>query len=233
MTQLLAEAAPRRPVARPALADWATVWAPYDDDTYTQGLDDVRALARVQALPVANLTVLDIGAGDLRFARQLAAQGYRVIAIERQAALIEQALRHSACPPNMLVIVADAVRWPFPRVHIAVLLMQYTHDYAAYVQKLRAIGCQWLVTNARWRLGVECIPLSPAAAFDADRPGAYACVRCGRTGFIAGPPEYFDLDHPLDSRNVETCPNCMPATAGPQMNTHISEYPIKQGARPQ
>jgi hypothetical protein len=227
MTQLLAETAPRRPVARPALADWATVWAPYDDDTYAQ------ALGYVRTLPAASTTVLDIGAGDLRFARQLATHGYRVLAIEQQAALIEQALRRCECPPNMLVIVADAVRWPFPRVDVAVLLMQYTHDYAAYVQKLRAVGCQWLITNARWRLGVECIPLSPAAAFDASHPGPYACVRCGHTGFVDGPPEFFDRDHPLASRNVETCPNCPPAAAGGQRNTHTSEYPTKQGARPQ
>lgn len=224
MTPLPVSTAPYPPVAGPALADWATAWAPYDDDTYALALAHVRSLAQTHTRSTVPPTVLDIGAGDLRFARQLADLGYRVLAIERRAALIEQSLRHTACPPNMLIIVADAVRWPFPRVDVAVLLMQYTRDYATYVQKLRTVGCPWLVTNARWHLGVECIPLSPAAAFDANVPGPYACVRCGATGFVEGPPTAFDTEQALTSRNVETCPNCQPGTADPQMSPHHSQH---------
>ncbi|MBM4424879.1 MAG: hypothetical protein FJ030_16080 [Chloroflexi bacterium] len=81
-------------------ADWEAAFAPYSDDLYEAALawlgpDDV---------------MLDIGAGDLRFARRAAARVRHVFAIEQRTELV--AASH---PANLTVIVGDARRTPFPR----------------------------------------------------------------------------------------------------------------------
>jgi hypothetical protein len=192
------------PGARLSPAEWSAMWAPYDGATYRD------ALAYLEP----GWTVLDIGAGDLRFARQAAALGCRVIAIERQPDVLARGLRDQPQPSGLSTICADARRWPFPEsVDAAVLLMRYCVDYALYVKKLRAVGCPILITNARWRLGVERVPLAVAPPYRPRRVGWYACVRCGATGFTPGDPERLTLSVESVVHNVEGCPACS-ITAG-------------------
>jgi hypothetical protein len=180
--------------------DWAGMWAPYDEGTYQAALDYLEP----------GSFVLDIGAGDLRLAARAVEKGCRVIALERQLAVIRRA------PPDVLnleqlhIVAADARDHPFPPgLDVALLLMRYCEDFACYVRKLRACGCPKLITNARWRMGVECIPLQPGEAFRADRVGWYACVRCGRTAFITGQVDRLAPGVDLEYVNVEGCPHCL------------------------
>lgn len=63
---------PRR-LALPS--DWEALWAPYDEATYLAALGFLRP----------SDVVLDIGAGDLRFARRAARLVRTVIAVEQNA----------------------------------------------------------------------------------------------------------------------------------------------------
>lgn len=194
----------RREALAAVPVDWATQWAPYSTDTYEEAL----ALLRPGQL------ILDIGAGDLRFARRAVARGCRVIAVEQQATVVERGRRGGPLPPGLTVVVADARQWPFPAaLGAAVLLMRHCADYALYVAKLRAVGCPTLITNARWRLGVEAVPLGTAGAYSEAEIGWYACVACGRTGFTAGDPSELTAAVERRVRNVEGCPACSPAQA--------------------
>jgi hypothetical protein len=192
-----------------ALIDWEAAWAAYDEDTYRFVIDHVGP----------EDVVLDIGAGDLRLARRLAAAARKVYALERSAAVLAQAHRSALCPvvgqvaswPNNLIVVcADAVSWQFPSdVSVAVLLMRHCRSvhFAGYLARLRGVGCRRLITNARWKMGVEVIDLQSAEAYDPDRVGWYACA-CGSIGFTPG-----DLDRITDQvldqvAEVVACPNC-------------------------
>lgn len=182
--------------------DWAAIWSPYDAPTYRAALG---WLAPGQ-------TVLDIGAGDLRFARLAAELGCEVIAVEQQAEVLARAAEAGPLPPAITVVRADARRWPFPPgLSVAVLLMRHCADYALYTQKLRDAGCPRLVTNARWGMGVECVPLKQGDAYDPAKMGWYACVRCGETGFNVGPPAALTRAHIERTMDVEGCPACQPA----------------------
>lgn len=188
--------------------DWEAAWAPYDEATYAAtlaavGPDDV---------------VIDIGAGDLRLARRLAAVVRHVYAVERRADILKLAFsgpgpnrRHRLpLPKNLSVICADARVWPFPAgVTAGVLLMRHCRHVGLYVAKLRAAGAHKLITNARWGMGVEVMDLRPGLAWEVARrtPGWYACV-CGAVGFIEGPadqvPDWGQV------RQVEECERCRP-----------------------
>ena len=182
----------------PALDPWEAAWAPYDEATYEA------VLAAVSPDDV----VLDIGAGDLRLARRLAARVRRVIAWELQPGVLAQA--RPPLPPNLIAVCTDARTEPVPAgVTAAVLLMRHCTHYGHYVARLRAAGCRRLITNARWRMGVECIDLAPAAPFAAIPPGWYACRHCGAVGFKEGAPSDLaaaDLDLIWDA---EGCPHCL------------------------
>ena len=80
-------------MAGPERGAWEALWAPYDEDTYQQALSFVPEGA----------VVLDIGAGDLRFARRLAARARVVYAVERNRALLT-----GPVPANVRVVSADA-----------------------------------------------------------------------------------------------------------------------------
>jgi hypothetical protein len=158
----------------------------------------------VQLVP-AGSTVLDIGAGDLRLARQLARRAEYVIAVEIQPDLGAG----ESLPDNLEVIRADARTWPFPAgLDAAVLLMRHCRHVGLYIDKLTAAGCRWLITNARWGLGVERIDLrAPRAPFATVSLGWYGC-RCGGTGFVPGLPGEL-TDRLLDTvREVDHCPEC-------------------------
>jgi ribosomal RNA adenine dimethylase len=175
--------------------DWENCWAPYDETTYGPALsfigpDDI---------------VVDIGAGDLRFARRAARRARHVFAIERNPALLSRVPRVTR---RLTVMCADALKAAIPRsVTVAVLLMRHCQHFAEYVARLRAAGCQRLITNARWGMGVECLSLSPQPSFCAAAPGWYACV-CGRVGFKPCPPECITAEMLLHDQSLENCPAC-------------------------
>lgn len=180
-----------------ALDPWEARWAPYAEADYRA------VLAALAPDDVA----LDIGAGDLRLARRMAARIRRVIAWEMQPQVLARARR--PLPPNLLAQTVDARFASIPDgVTVAVLLMRHCQHYRLYVEKLRAAGCQRLITNARWRVGVEVIPLTPGIPFDQAGPGWYACRRCGATGFWAEHTDQIDA-RALDTVwDVEGCPAC-------------------------
>lgn len=179
------------------LSPWEAAWSPYDEGTYRFVLDHVDP----------EDVVLDIGAGDLRLARRLAVIVRRVIAVELNPAVL--AMASSDRPANLSVVCADARQVPVPNgVTIGVLLMRHCTHFRSYVEKLRAVGCRRLITNARWGMGVEIVDLRPAPPFPEVRTGWYAC-KCGAVGIVPGTrPD--DLTEPDDliAREVEFCPHC-------------------------
>ncbi len=178
--------------------EWELLWAPYDEATYRA------VLAAVQPEDI----VLDIGAGDLRLARRMAKLARRVEAIEIQPGLSE---RLPDDPANLNVHCGDAQHLPFPKdVSLAVLLMRHCQHFRLYAEKLSALGCRRLATNARWRMGVEIIDLfAHRQSYLEARPGWYACW-CGAVGFKPGPAENIqpELDQVINEINI--CPDCCP-----------------------
>jgi SAM-dependent methyltransferase len=192
--------------------DWEAAWAPYDEDTYEAALAFLRP----------DDVVLDIGAGDLRFARRAAENVRQVIAIERNAEILPSSLTRSPTVPqgerggakrrgegHLEVIQADALTVPFPPgVTAAVLLMRHCRHFREFVAKLRAIGCERLITNARWGMGVEQISLTqPRAPFESAVSTWYAC-ECGSVGFAPGPAEGIDERSLSNVVEVSECPKC-------------------------
>jgi len=181
---------------------WETLWAPYDSLTYLSVLQEI--------LP--NDYVVDIGAGDLRLSFQMAAVAQRVEAVEIQPEIVRQGPPQSAYPQNLRVHITDALTWPFPNgISAAVLLMRHCTHFQDYAEKLRQVGCQRLITNARWRMDVEVIDLfQPRLPFQQVQLGWFACW-CGAVGFKPGPVENIDsfIDH---VQEVISCPNCNPET---------------------
>jgi hypothetical protein len=74
-------------------------------------------------------------------------------------------------------------------------------------------GCRRLITNARWRTGVECIDLGPGAAFETVGTGWYTCRRCGAVGFAGDDPALVDETAAERVIDVEGCPACRSAAA--------------------
>lgn len=179
--------------------DWESLWAPYDEPTYQA------VLAEIQP----NDFVLEIGAGDLRLARRLAAKARRVEAVEIQTGVLAAGTREPI-PSNLIVHQADALTMPFPGGLIsAVLLMRHCTHYSEYVARLRNVGCQRLITNARWHFGVEVIQLyTPRIPFDWLELGWYGC-ECGAAGFKSGPIEKYGQKIDTIVIEVCNCPNCL------------------------
>lgn len=159
------------------LEDWESWFSPYDDQVYTVVLSHI----------APEDVVLDIGAGDLRLALRLAERAQRVYAVEVNPLIVAQALQIIGLelPRNLLVVCGNAMDMQIPTdVTVAVLLMRNCQQFATYFDRLQAAGCQRLLTNARWRNGVELIDLTiPGQAFEGLREGWYAC-RCGATGYV-------------------------------------------------
>jgi len=177
------------------LDPWEACWAAYDEPTYRAALSYVRPAD----------VVLDIGAGDLRLARRIARIARRVFALEMQPQLLTGGL---PWPDNLTVICADArsIPWP-PHISLGVLLMRHCTHVGLYVARLRAVGCQRLITNARWGMAVELVNLGPRLDWSAVKMGWYACV-CGQVGFVPAPPEQLTVKHSQDVAEVERCPAC-------------------------
>lgn len=180
------------------MTEWELTWSPYDEPTYTSVLNALRPTD----------VVLDIGAGDLRLARRMAAVVRQVTAWEIQPDVLEQGVV-LPLPANLAPVLADARQEPIPSgVNVAVLLMRHCTNFRLYAEKLAAAGCRWLLTNARWGLGVEKVDLlAERVPFTAVPLGWFACC-CGNVGFVPGPPEKLTPDIEMDIHEVYDCPNC-------------------------
>lgn len=180
-------------------AEWEALWAPYDAATY----------AAVLALIDPQDAVLEIGAGDLRLSRQMAAQARQVYAIEIQADVFERGLQDGPLPPNLALLPGDARSIPYPpEITVGVLLMRHCTHFRLYAERLKAAGCQRMVTNARWRMGVESVSLqTPRPSWRKVTLGWYACW-CGGVGFIPGPAELITSEVAAVVHEVGDCPDC-------------------------
>lgn len=179
---------------------WETMHAPYDQPTYQAVLD---------LLEPADI-VLDIGAGDLRVARQMAGLVRKVYAVEVNARVLDHAYASSdPLAGSLIPILADARSFDFPTdVTVGVLLMRHCTHFRLYFDKLQVAGARRLVTNARWRMGVESVDLrAERIAFGEVEMGWYAC-HCGATGFKAGPAERWSAEMDCVVHEVADCPHC-------------------------
>ncbi len=182
-------------------AAWEAMYAPYDQPTYQA------VLARVRS----NDVILDIGAGDLRFSRQMAGIARKVYAVEINGQVLDQA--HAArapLPANMIPIRADARLLDFPAdITLGVLIMRHCTCFGLYLEKLRKAGATRLITNARWRMDVEVVDLfAGRRSFAETGMGWYACL-CGGTGFKEGPAQDWSIEMDRITNEVSSCPRCM------------------------
>jgi Ribosomal RNA adenine dimethylase len=176
---------------------WEAIHAPYDQATYQAVLDQL----------VPDEVILDIGAGDLRLARQMAQIARKVYALEINPRLLNQP---DPLPANLIAIRADARKVGFPAdITTGVLMMRHCTCFGLYAEKLRTAGARRLVTNARWRMGVEVVNLLiQRLSFAEVGMGWYACI-CGGTGFKEGPAENWSLEMDRITNEVSNCPQCM------------------------
>ena len=184
-------------------SDWETMYAPYDQHTYQAVLDQLRP----------EETILDIGAGDLRLARQMARIVRKVFAVE----INPQVLGHAQAgrdplPLNLLPICADARALDFPSgITTGVLLMRHCTCFRLYVEKLQKAGAPRLITNARWGMHLEVVDLLVERKLFYEIPmGWYACI-CGGRGFKEGPAERWSPEMDAITFEVSNCPQCMNA----------------------
>lgn len=177
---------------------WEAIFAPYDQATYQAVLDQLRP----------EDVVLDIGAGDLRLARQMARLVRKVYSVELNAQVLQQTSREPL-PANLVAICGDARQLDFPRdVSVGVLLMRHCTCFRLYAKKLKQAGASRLITNARWHMDVEVVDLLVSRKkFSEIEMGWYGCS-CGGTGFKEGPAEhwFFEMDHIINE--VSGCPHC-------------------------
>ena len=87
--------------------------------------------------------------------------------------------------------------------------MRHCTHYALYVDKLRAAGCQRLITNTRWGMDVEVVDLGPGVPFDSVGIGWYACRRCGAVGFAGDDTQQVVAATFEHVKDVEGCPLCL------------------------
>jgi hypothetical protein len=176
---------------------WEAMHAPYDQPTYQAVLDQLGPKD----------VILDIGAGDLRLARQMSKISRKVYAVEINARLLDQA---QLLTGNLVPICADARALDFPPdITTGVLLMRHCTCFGLYAEKLQKAGATHLITNARWRMSVEVVHLlSKRLSFAEAGMGWYACL-CGGTGFKEGPAEHWSFEMDRITNEVSSCPQCM------------------------
>lgn len=183
-------------------AAWEALHASYDQTTYQAVLDQVRN----------DDVILDIGAGDLRLARQMAQIARKVYAIEINAQVLDRAyLSPDPLPANLIPVHADARSWEFPAgITAGVLLMRHCTWFRLCAVKLQLAGAARLITNARWRMAVEVVDLRPVErrSFAEVDMGWYACL-CGGTGFKEGPAEHWTVEMDGITHEVSSCPQCI------------------------
>jgi SAM-dependent methyltransferase len=181
-------------------AAWEQIWAPYDAATYAFALNQI----------TCQDVVYDIGAGDLRLARRMADVARRVYAVEiNPEILLQGKRRYAPLPDNLEIRCADARTMDIPNgITVGVLLMRHCTAFSLYASKLRQAGCRRLVTNARWRMGVEVIELDhPPILYERAEMGWYAC-RCGAVGFKVGSAEQYVAESDAITQEVYACPAC-------------------------
>ena len=181
-------------------SDWELRWAAYDPQTYQAVLE--------RLLP--NDIVLDIGAGDLRLARQMAGIARKVYSIEINEQVLARAFQDDQpLPANLIAIHADAPEMDFPPdVTIGVLLMRHCTHFNVYAKKLKNLGCEKLITNARWHMAVETVALqAPRIHYKQVKIGWYACW-CGAVGFKSGPAELLTPETDAIIHEIIDCPDC-------------------------
>jgi hypothetical protein len=178
-------------------AAWEAMYAPYDQPTYQAVLDQL----------VVQEIILDIGAGDLRLARQMAQVAQKVYAVEINGSLLNQT---SPLPGNLIPICADARKLDFPSdLTVGVLMMRHCTCFRLYAEKLRAAGATRLITNARWHMAAEVVNLSVRRlSFAEAAMGWYACL-CGGTGFKEGSAVHWSSEMDSITNEVSNCPQCM------------------------
>jgi SAM-dependent methyltransferase len=191
--------------SRHGLSDWEGWFHPYDGETHQFVLQHV-------GLPD---TVLDIGAGDLRLALELAPHVQRVYALEVNPLLVARTLQETGLdlPRNVHVICANALDVAIPLdVTVAVLLMRHCQHFQTYLDRLQLAGCRRLITNARWRSGVEVIDLAaPRVPLAELKEGWYACW-CGAVGY-AGQGDRAQAA-PTEVRDCPACRRASEAAGG-------------------
>jgi hypothetical protein len=191
---ILSETAPNN-------VNWELMWAPYDETTYQDVLD------RIEPHDI----VLDIGAGDLRLARRMAMTCRWVYALEIQSAILDQVCSDESdqLPKNLTIQPGDARCIPFPEgVTTGVLLMRHCNHFRLYADKLKAVGAKILITNARWRSGVEVIHLqSERKPYWQIEMGWYACW-CGAVGYKPGSVEHLTPELESVIHEAVNCPRC-------------------------
>jgi hypothetical protein len=155
--------------------------------------------------------ILDIGAGDLRLARQMAIIARKVYAVEVNAQVLDQASSFgNPLPANLTSIRADARTMDFPTdITTGVLMMRHCTCFQLYAERLQKAGATRLITNARWRMDVEVIDLlAQRKSFAEVEMGWFACL-CGGTGFREGPVERWSFEMDRITNEVSSCPHCM------------------------
>jgi hypothetical protein len=180
------------------LEEWEGQFSRYDEETYQAVLE------RVGPEDI----VIEIGAGDLYLALRIAQKAHRVYAIEVNPMIVAATLAAIgfSLPRNLHVVCANALDFPLPPdVTIAVLLMRHCQHFGEYFDRLQMGGCRWLLTNARWRCGVEAIDLqAPRIPFEQVDEGWYAC-RCGAIGYVGT-----GTGVNTSPWEVANCPHCNP-----------------------
>jgi SAM-dependent methyltransferase len=178
------------------LTDWEGWFSPYAHETHDAVLSHI----------APDDVVLEIGAGDLRLALRMAERVHRVYAVEVNPLVVGSALDTIGLrmPRNLHVICANALDFPIPSgITVGVLLMRHCQHFGQYFKRLQAAECQRLLTNARWRSGVEVVDLKASRLpFERVREGWYACC-CGAVGYVGSGTCADAL--PVE---VATCPAC-------------------------
>jgi hypothetical protein len=181
-------------------ADWELLYAPYDPATYQLALNELSA----------GDVIIDIGAGDMRFARMAANHVRKIYAVEQSPEIFSSAFAQHL-PANVEAICCDAREWEFPAdVTTGILLMRHCQHFRLYAEKLLKCGAKKLITNARWGMSVESVSLTQSRVLFEQLPiGWYACW-CGATGFKPGPVELLTADLEGNTFEVCECPDCVP-----------------------
>jgi 16S rRNA A1518/A1519 N6-dimethyltransferase RsmA/KsgA/DIM1 with predicted DNA glycosylase/AP lyase activity len=182
-------------------AAWEALYAPYDQDIYQAVLDQLGP----------DEVIVDIGAGDLRLARQMAKIARKVYAVEINVQVLGQAeTARDPLPANLIPVCADARTWGFPSdVSAGVLLMRHCTCFRLYAEKLQQAGATRVITNARWRMNVEVVDLLvQRKSFAETAMGWYACL-CGATGFKEGPADHWSFELDRITNEVCSCPQCI------------------------
>lgn len=152
--------------------------------------------------------VLEIGAGDYRLARKLADKCQFVYGLELNPNLVRRA-RAELEIDNLAIIEGDAYSSWFPDdISMAVLLMRHCRQFGLLAAKLVESGCNRLVTNARWGMGVEEIDLTkPRVSYSEVDLGWTGCW-CGAINFVEGPAQLLFAARESQVIEVYDCPNC-------------------------